>query len=56
MVDYYYFFHIDVYVEFIAMAVVYTIGDAVMGCDPYGILKNSLEHVMKIHQKFPTIW
>ena len=55
MVGYYYCFHTDVHAEFIAMAVVYTIGDAFMGCDPYGKLKNSLEHVLKIHQKFPTI-
>ena len=40
MVDYYYCFHADVHAEFIAMAVVYTIRDAVMGCDPYGKLKN----------------
>ena len=51
MAGYYYCFHTDVHAEFLAMAVVYTIGNVVMDCNPCGKLKNSLEYVLKIHKK-----
>jgi len=52
MLGYYYCFHTDVHAEFLAMAIVYTIGGAVMGRDSCCKLKNSLEHVLKIHKIF----